>query len=381
MSELISKNRQYGHIRRNLLANVSAIALLGYIWTTSGALAASQDEERPTVWIELGGQFERTDSQQSILAPPFVEQAPSALRDLMTDAQRPSPYALGEEAKISFEPEGTDWVLSASVRYGRANSARHPDHQGPKIRELHLTVSGHKFLDYSPSLVTFADGQTSARSTHLVADFKAGKDVGLGIFGSHAESVFSAGVRFAQFTSRNDVTLHARPDMDLTTKYSPGRYKIYHLVTHSFAAFLHAERNTQAIGPALSWDASAVVAGTDNGTDLTFDWGVNASVLFGRQRAKTHHQSSGYYRTGFFATLIASHFSNDGPNRTRSRTVTIPNIGGFAGLSLKFPNAKVSLGYRGDFFFGATDGGIDAHQSTDQKFYGPFASVSIGLGG
>jgi len=35
-------------------------------------------------------------------------------------------------------------------------------------------------------------------------------------------------------------------------------------------------------------------------------------------------------------------------------------VGGFAGLSYNFPNAKVSLGYRADFFFGAIDGGPDA---------------------
>jgi hypothetical protein len=59
----------------------------------------------------------------------------------------------------------------------------------------------------------------------------------------------------------------------------------------------------------------------------------------------------------------------------------VPNIGGMAGLSLKFPNAKVSLGYRADFFFGAMDGGIDIAHKENVGFYGPFAAISIGLGG
>ena len=67
------------------------------------------------------------------------------------------------------------------------------------------------------------------------------------------------------------------------------------------------------------------------------------------------------------------------PDHTRSRNVTVPNIGGFAGLSFKYPNAKVSLGYRADFFFGAVDGGIDARKTYDRSFYGPYATVSIGL--
>jgi hypothetical protein len=67
--------------------------------------------------------------------------------------------------------------------------------------------------------------------------------------------------------------------------------------------------------------------------------------------------------------------------RTRSRTVTIPNVGGFAGLSYRFSNARISAGYRADFFFGAKDGGIDAADRENLGFHGPFASISVGLGG
>lgn len=67
--------------------------------------------------------------------------------------------------------------------------------------------------------------------------------------------------------------------------------------------------------------------------------------------------------------------------RARSRTVTVPNLGGFAGVSVKYPNVKMSLGYRADFFFGAVDAGIDARNTKDLDFQGPFATVSIGLGG
>ncbi|HWA31303.1 MAG TPA: hypothetical protein VG867_09400, partial [Rhizomicrobium sp.] len=59
----------------------------------------------------------------------------------------------------------------------------------------------------------------------------------------------------------------------------------------------------------------------------------------------------------------------------------VPNLGGFAGVSMRYSNAKLSLGYRGDFFFGALDGGIDTAQRTTVGFYGPFATISLGLGG
>jgi len=41
----------------------------------------------------------------------------------------------------------------------------------------------------------------------------------------------------------------------------------------------------------------------------------------------------------------------------------------------------VSLGYRADFFFGAMDTGIDTAKRTTTGFFGPFATVSIGIGG
>jgi hypothetical protein len=65
----------------------------------------------------------------------------------------------------------------------------------------------------------------------------------------------------------------------------------------------------------------------------------------------------------------------------RARTVIVPNAGGFAGFSLTVPNARFNIGYRADFFFGAMDGGIDARKSENIASYGPFASISIGLGG
>ena len=65
----------------------------------------------------------------------------------------------------------------------------------------------------------------------------------------------------------------------------------------------------------------------------------------------------------------------------RLRSVIVPNVGGFAGLSFHYANAKVSFGYRADIFLGAMDGGIDAVKKENVGFYGPFASVSIGLGG
>ena len=58
----------------------------------------------------------------------------------------------------------------------------------------------------------------------------------------------------------------------------------------------------------------------------------------------------------------------------------MPNLGGFAGLSYRMQDFKVSFGYRADFFFNAIDGGIDTRKEENRGFFGPYASISVGLG-
>ena len=58
----------------------------------------------------------------------------------------------------------------------------------------------------------------------------------------------------------------------------------------------------------------------------------------------------------------------------------MPNVGGYAGLSVKYSDLKVSIGYRYDTFLKAMDTGIDAAKESDTTFTGPYASISIGLG-
>jgi hypothetical protein len=114
-----------------------------------------------------------------------------------------------------------------------------------------------------------------------------------------------------------------------------------------------------------------------------FDWSVNAAVLFGRQKATTSHHTMQRHEYGLNHTpeYPVIYQTGTGVVNSRSRSVAVPNLGGSIGFSVKYPNAKVSLGYRADFFFGAMDTGIDERHTKDLGFTGPFATVSIGLGG
>lgn len=81
-------------------------------------------------------------------------------------------------------------------------------------------------------------------------------------------------------------------------------------------------------------------------------------------------------------TFAYHHLFSDHPalSHNADRSMTVPNVGSLAGLSWRVRDCKVSLRYRADIFFNAIDGGIDARKSENRGFFGPYASISIGLG-
>jgi hypothetical protein len=378
MSELINTTGNRTTIRWKLLTGASALALTANLVS----MAKAEEADHPQVWIELGGQLERLSGEPVPFTPSFFALASPADIQTMTEAQQPSHWALGGEGKITLTPKGTDWVFSAAIRYGRSNNSRQLHHQSPFPSVEKYVLPFIQPTTHPLVRAILSDAKARSEETHAVLDFMAGKDVGLGMFGAKGVSVVSAGVRFAQFTSHANTTLYARPveELNIVTPI-PGKYKWAHPFYQTYTAVLHAEHSTHAVGPSLSWEASLPIVGNGADSELTVDWGVNGAVLFGRQRANIYHQTTSYDYYLTIGTNHVTHHSTQTVNRKRARTAVIPNVGGFAGFSLKFPNAKVSVGYRADFFFNAVDNGIDTRHTANEGFYGPFASISMGLGG
>ena len=132
---------------------------------------------------------------------------------------------------------------------------------------------------------------------HAILDFQAGKDVGLGLFGKDSSSTVSLGVRFAQFREKSNIALKSDPDWHFKQKYFHS-IQTFAQPYHSNAAALTAQRSFRGVGPSLSWSASAPFAGNPQDGELTFDWGINAAALFGRQKARTQHHTTVRYNTG-----------------------------------------------------------------------------------
>jgi hypothetical protein len=186
-------------------------------------------------------------------------------------------------------------------------------------------------------------------------------------------------VRIAQFYEKSDGRLTAQVSRPF--KYPVPAYYGTKLVNSD----IHSDRSFSGLGPSISWNGSTPLAGSlEDG--LAFDWGANAAILFGRQKARISGHTETDEITGHAYVpsqhLYSTVLTHSTLNQKRSRTVVVPNLGAFAGVSYRVGGrGKVALGYRADFFFGATDGGIDTHQSENVGFHGPFATISLGLGG
>jgi hypothetical protein len=367
MSETTSMQNQ-NKLRYRLLATASAIGLLSSV---AAARQASADEsEHPLVWIDLGGGFDQMTSDSDRWLPPNL--TPPITKPPSGPFGAVPTTGYDTEAKISFTPEESDWIFSASVRYGRAMSKPKRNHDQSYHVTGYITSFGTKkgSPKYLLTNYDFSEASRHSRSTHLILDFQAGKDVQLGMFGG--SSVLSIGVRVAKLNEGAEGQFTGF--LSAPAKYSPG--EVAHVA--SFAA----KHNFAGLGPSVSWDASTPFVG--NLTDgLSFDWGANAALLFGRQKSDVslRMRDTQYYPPSSDSGGVKNVLSHSTENPSREHNVLVPNVGGFAGPSWHLPSAKISLGYRADFFFSAMDVGIDKRKSATRGFYGPFATISVGLGG
>jgi hypothetical protein len=382
MSELIHTPNT-GASRNQLLLTVSALALAGCLASVTPAKA---EAGRPSVWIELGGQMESINGFTRVFDPAFMSMYPvpspeGADYKVFPDAYDPALFdrvrkslrnTFGFEGSLAFQPQASDWVFTASARIGRSNGKHGEHEQGP---------TAYKYLNGRPlSLFAaeVAEAESAQTESHMLLDFQAGKDVGLGMLGRNGSSNVAVGVRFAQLSAQSTIHGIARPRMG---------HMMHYATFYQYQLDGEQQRSFRGIGPSVSWKASAALLGDREDTGLFLDWGLNGAVLFGRQKAHVVHHTNGVHVTHKLragnnpAQFVFNPVYDVDIDTARTRSVVIPNLGAFAGLSVRYSNAKVSLGYRTDFLFDAMDTGVDQRKSTTLSFHGPFATISIGLGG
>lgn len=336
-------------MRLRLLATVCTAALIGFV-----PAVQAQSANGPELWIELGGQFDQLTAKQEDWSPSFSGPA-DPLSGSFSHIDRLPRSGYEANAGLSFRPEDSEWIVSAKIRYGRSNHrASGQAHQSYETRYHHRIY--HYENNYNAT--------ATAVESHALLDFTVGKDVGLGL----VNSTLRAGLRIAQLHSRSQT--HVSSFFFLTTyghANSDSRSDIF--------------RSFNGVGPMLSWDGTAPVVGHAESGRLTFDWGLDAALLFGRQKAAASEngfEQQQYYKR-FPTYAVVRYTQSINVDHTRRKSVIVPDLGGFVGLSYRAPNAKISIGYRADTFFNVIDGGIATAKSEDRSFYGPFASISIGV--
>ena len=201
MSELIQKHDNRATIRWKLLTGASALALAAYI--SASDVANAEDAGRPSIWLEVDGQFSQQNNNLEVYDPSFLLASPFDAASHV-DLEKGPPTIWDKGAKITYQPDGSDWVLSLGIRYGKSARSETVNHQTSHA-EGH--VSGKYFGEYDAYQIFNAQSAES----HTILDFQVGKDVGLGRFGSGGSSVLSAGVRIAQFNSRGAVEIQSQP--------------------------------------------------------------------------------------------------------------------------------------------------------------------------
>ncbi len=389
-----------------MLATASAVVLAACVATGEEVQAA----DRPTVWIEGGLHLDSITGSNETFVPPLDSLTTNGFTDTptasnflgqgsgglpsFTDMENVLGRSVGGEASLSFQPRGSDWVFGVSASYGRVHTRRHVlDRQKVTGDQAFITTYAAGRHLATPSYNNYVDQSTDNTESHTIIDFKVGKDVGLGLFGKNTESVFSFGARYVQMNMTSKGHSYALPGerfYRIKTTFIGYKYTFAGIHQNS-ASVLERYSDFRALGPSLSWSNTTGLWGDVADGQIALDWGANAALLFGRQKAKVSRDSAVHksqdqlvHNLLFGTTQLALtqiSASGDSAHRTESHRVTVPNLGGFAALSYRFPSAKLSLGYRADFFFGAMDRGLDTHRSVTTGYNGPYATISIGLGG
>lgn len=392
--------------RWHLLTTASSVALIASVYSAHLAEAAESDSE-PSVWVELGVHSDRVRNSNDSFALPFGNEIPSGgLTGPLAQGLELS-RSDGEDGKITFRPDGTNWVFSASITYGRSRGKSRINQSQPipttTFATYHTTIPTyprpyHK-TTIKPVKVNGNSllGDAITTETHTIVDFSAGKDVGLGMLGRGSSSVVGAGVRFANFTSKLNVP-QARADVDVhftqvnqtfpTLAFFPSGVRVVpwyftsaSQVWHNVNASGTGSHSFRGVGPSVYWDASVPVVGDPHqGSSVSLDWGINAAILFGKQKnSEVHHSSSAYNCYGRICDNVHVQYAPRSSEARSAKNVTVPNLGGFAGVSYRVAEFKASAGYRADFFFHAIGTKIDVRKTSNTAFHGPFATISIGL--
>ncbi len=338
--------------------------------------------ERYPVELEFGMGLNELGYDNAVLAPDFLDSyLPSQTFAATSAATQKAGLGTSNlrEARIAFNMPG-GWQVLGAYRGGQFN-ARNKGLESEQAKggyvENFIVTDPPRYVTGGENFGTIDVGQ---HEDHDIIDFMVGKDVGLGLMGEGGSSVLGFGATYARFDSATDIDMVGVPDR-YRADYEQIKYPTQH---HSlYNASLDSKRKFEGFGPSLSWEASKRLVGNDRDGSLALDWRVNGGLLFGKQTmASREERDATYYHfepNKAYPPQLKDSLYNEQIDRSRSRRVTVPNLGASMGLSYRVGGVKVAAGYRWERFFDAIDGGIDKAQSFDRTIRGAYVKFGIGF--
>ncbi|MGE5502717.1 MAG: TonB-dependent receptor domain-containing protein, partial [Ignavibacteriales bacterium] len=340
--------------------------------------------------VELGGEVQRQKAAYETLAPALFSDFPSEL-DTTTSQHRRMDRGDGREVRLTYQPDGSPWMVAAAYRYGRVNTETtrvHSEIETAKVCGLPTTgpfgPAGRSACDptspkYTSTWVkapqSWSDSEAHSREEHTVVDFAVARDVGLGRF----KSMLGVGVRYAQLKAETFADMSAVP-----YEYIPDGWRWKYMHHTRYEGSVNAHREFTGEGPVVNWDGSAPFLGNDNTGHLNIDGSVSAGVLFGKQKVAIEGAGmSRYYKLRTFPKKIANGDPQyvDLGEAPRSTSASVPVVDLSLGLSYDIQRIKLSTGYRWERYFNAIDGGYAEHKSYDRTIDGPYFKIAVGFGG
>jgi len=348
--------------------------------------------------VEVGGMVQRQDAPYAPAEPSFIGAFPDSLNIAANAQNRNLDWGDGREVKLTYQPAGGLWSVSAAWQNGRTNS----DTARLRAQQVHTVCgflaptdglfcdpAGAKYYEHLGihNVAVWSDASARNHEDHAIADFRVGYDVGIG--GMLERSTVSAGLRYAAFNSSTKGAFNGVPYVYENPGWFYNMYDASHLTRYSAA--WDTKRTFKGAGPTVGWDAGARLLGNDQTGRVVLDWSVSAGALFGKQKTSTNETEASYYWRGKYASVFGdqsrhvaqpgdiSNTTADIPKRTKSATVPVVDLS--LGLSYDIQRIKVSTGYRWERYFNALDGGYSEHKSYDRTIDGPYFKIAVGFGG
>jgi hypothetical protein len=303
--------------------------------SASGAQAQGVEQGKPTltVWAE-GALFLTARDTYNIptlpgLTTPFTAFSPRS----------------GYEGAVGFDfrwAADRAWHFVFDIRYGRSKTAS----RNSASSSTNIIFSGFTIT----SILNQTSTQATQREQHLVVDFMAGRDLGIG--GSAGQVQF--GVRVADLYAAANALRDDRTTTT-TTFYS----SIVFTSTTATSTYATWKSRFFGAGPRVAIVGSVPIAGF-----WSFDYGGGIAALIGRRT---------------FDISVASSAGSNYAANFRS-TAFVFNADMSMALSYLFkPNLKVSSGVRGDYYNSALttyNVNTGALQNISRLFWGPFVRLT-----